>query len=139
MTPYRNARYACAYCGQSFVAERSTARFCGSHCRQASYRQRSKKSAKDLIVSVTHAQNEVVHKNDKSEGSNMPRLLTVHDVAEILAIAPETVRKWARQGRLPAPLRVGSKLRFDALEIQNWVAEQAEVTTASEELSHANR
>ncbi len=38
--------------------------------------------------------------------------LTVHDVAELTGVHPATVRRLARQGRLPGGYRVGRQWRF---------------------------
>lgn len=39
-------------------------------------------------------------------------LLTPEEAGQLLNIHPETVRLWARQGRIPA-LKVGNRWRFD--------------------------
>lgn len=62
------------------------------------------------------------------EGRNVvngpPRLLTVEEVAERLKMAPFTVRKWVRLGRLPA-LRLGDRrIRFMPEAVERWVREQ---------------
>jgi excisionase family DNA binding protein len=41
-----------------------------------------------------------------------PELLTVPETARLLRVTPETVRRLARRGELPA-IRVGTQLRFD--------------------------
>lgn len=51
-------------------------------------------------------------------------LLTVEEVAGRLKLAPYTVRKWVRLGRLPA-IRLGERrIRFVAESIERWVKEQ---------------
>lgn len=45
------------------------------------------------------------------------RLLTAHEVAEILRVGRATVYRWAEQGRLPA-IRVGSTVRFNLADVQ---------------------
>ena len=43
------------------------------------------------------------------------RLLTTRQVAEMLALSPETVLRWHRSGKLPGGRRLGCNvLRFDA-------------------------
>jgi excisionase family DNA binding protein len=55
-------------------------------------------------------------------GSN--RMLTVKDVAEILAVSPDTVydewRRWGLKG-----YRVGKHLRFREREVDQWIEKQA--------------
>lgn len=62
------------------------------------------------------------------EGRNVmngpPSLLTVEEVAKRLKMAPFTIRKWVRLGRLPA-LRLGDRsIRFMPEVVERWVREQ---------------
>ncbi|MBI4376729.1 MAG: helix-turn-helix domain-containing protein [Elusimicrobia bacterium] len=51
-------------------------------------------------------------------------LLTVEDVARRLRLAPYTIRKWVRLGRLPA-VRLGDRrIRFMSEAVDRWVREQ---------------
>jgi excisionase family DNA binding protein len=55
-------------------------------------------------------------------GSN--KLVTVQDVASMLAVSPDTVydewRKWGLKG-----YRIGKHLRFREREIEQWIEKQA--------------
>ena len=51
-------------------------------------------------------------------------LLTVEDVALKLRLAPFTIRKWVRLGKLPA-VRLGDRrIRFMSEAIDRWVRER---------------
>ncbi len=50
-------------------------------------------------------------------------LLTPDEVAEMLRVARKTVVVMARDGRIPS-LRVGRRVRFDAVEIERWLNDQ---------------
>tara|TARA_R100000152_G_C6737263_1_gene161337 strand:+ start:780 stop:998 length:219 start_codon:yes stop_codon:yes gene_type:complete len=50
-------------------------------------------------------------------------LLTLHEVAEALNIAPRTVYAWTQKGQLPA-FKLGTKWMYDLKEIDKWVEEQ---------------
>ena len=39
---------------------------------------------------------------------NMPDLLTVREVAEILRVSPLTIKRWGKRGKLPA-IRINSR------------------------------
>lgn len=39
---------------------------------------------------------------------NMPDLLTVREVAEILRVSPLTIKRWGKKGKLP-PMRINSR------------------------------
>jgi excisionase family DNA binding protein len=52
------------------------------------------------------------------------RFLTAAEVAEMMGVESETVRRWARANRIPhikfGPART-APLRFDATEIDRWL------------------
>jgi prophage regulatory protein len=49
-------------------------------------------------------------------------LLTVEDVAELLSIAPRTVFRWARERKLPRPVRLSRRaVRWRASAIQAYI------------------
>jgi len=49
-------------------------------------------------------------KNKKSKLSldNLPDLLTVREVAELLRVSPLTIKRWGKRGKLPA-IRINSR------------------------------
>lgn len=49
-----------------------------------------------------------------------PADLTPKDVAGIFHITLDTVRRWTRSGRLPAPYRVGRMVRWRHADIEAW-------------------
>ncbi len=55
---------------------------------------------------------------------------TTTDVAERFRVCPETVRRWARSGRVPA-FRAGAVLRFDLDEVE--VALRVPAASASDD------
>jgi excisionase family DNA binding protein len=48
-------------------------------------------------------------------------VMTTEDVAEYLQLNPETVRVWARQGRIPAAKVAGGHWRFLRDEVEEWL------------------
>ena len=49
-------------------------------------------------------------------------LLTVKDVAELLSVAPRTVFRWARQRKLPRPVKLSRRaVRWRASAIQAYL------------------
>ncbi|MCY2924937.1 MAG: helix-turn-helix domain-containing protein [Planctomycetota bacterium] len=50
-------------------------------------------------------------------------LLTICQVAAILDCSPRTVYRLVDAGRVPAPHRLGSLLRWNPVVIQTWIAE----------------
>lgn len=50
------------------------------------------------------------------------RLLTVDEVSELTGFAPYTVRKMARQGRIPSR-KIGQRTRFVLEEVERWITE----------------
>ena len=47
-------------------------------------------------------------------------LLTLHEVAEALHMAPRTIYVWTQSGKLPA-FKLGTKWMYDLNEIDEWV------------------
>ena len=50
------------------------------------------------------------------------RLVSSNVVADMTGWTPDTIRRMARQGRIPAR-RVGQRYRFNVEEIEQWMAE----------------
>ena len=46
--------------------------------------------------------------NPKVTIENLPDLLTVREVAEILRVSPLTIKRWGKRGKLPA-IRINSR------------------------------
>lgn len=46
--------------------------------------------------------------NDKISLENLPDLLTVKEVANILRVSPLTIKRWGKRGKLPA-IRINSR------------------------------
>ena len=47
-------------------------------------------------------------KSSKISIENLPDLLTVREVAEILRVSPLTIKRWGKRGKLPA-IRINSR------------------------------
>lgn len=47
-------------------------------------------------------------KNNKVSLSDMPDLLTIREVADILRVSPLTIKRWGKRGKLPA-IRINSR------------------------------
>lgn len=60
---------------------------------------------------------------DTHEINELVPLWTDEDVAAYLRVEVSTVRKWAKQGRIPVR-KAGSLNRFDPKEIETWTRRQ---------------
>lgn len=47
-------------------------------------------------------------------------MMTTQDVANLLRVKPDTVRRWAREGELPV-VTLGGVLRFDPNDVKKFV------------------
>jgi len=47
-------------------------------------------------------------KKMKIDINNLPDLLTVGEVAELLRVSPLTIKRWGKRGKLP-PIRINSR------------------------------
>jgi excisionase family DNA binding protein len=51
----------------------------------------------------------------------MKRLITVKELAEMLAISTRHVYRLLDSGQLPKPLKLGAAIRWDSATICNWL------------------
>ncbi len=58
----------------------------------------------------------------EAEG-RQPALLGVKEVARLLNCSPRTVYRLADSGRIPAPVRLGSLVRWSCGVLDEWIAE----------------
>jgi excisionase family DNA binding protein len=66
------------------------------------------------------------------------RLLTIREVADMLAVSPQTIHGWRYAGRpCPPAILIGNRLRFRRTDVQEWIAEQSE--TAEQPLRGGGR
>jgi excisionase family DNA binding protein len=50
-------------------------------------------------------------------------ILTAEELSKILPLHPETIRRWAREGRIPHR-RLGRKIVFLSAEIDTWLSDR---------------
>lgn len=62
----------------------------------------------------------------------MERLLSTAEVAELLGVAPETVRFWRWNGSGPPAHKVGRLVRYQAKDVQAWVDARQRIGTGGE-------
>lgn len=62
--------------------------------------------------------------SSSAELGTLQPLLTDRDVAAVLAVRPDTVRRWAACGLLPSVRLGGRLLRFRAEDVQQWIQGQ---------------
>jgi excisionase family DNA binding protein len=55
----------------------------------------------------------------------LQQLMTVEEVAKLLALKPSTVRAYAERGSL-ACVRIGNRLRFRGSDVSLWIARRFE-------------
>jgi excisionase family DNA binding protein len=53
----------------------------------------------------------------------MEKLLSVQEVAELLAVPVPTVYRWRYEGTGPVGLKVGRHVRYDPAELRQWRAD----------------
>lgn len=72
---------------------------------------------------------------DTTASESTPRFCGIERAARITGLAPMTLRKWSRQGRIPAR-RAGRLILFDLAELDRWLAG---LPTASESIPTPKR
>jgi predicted DNA-binding transcriptional regulator AlpA len=61
------------------------------------------------------------------DGSPMPRLLDVHEVANLMNVDVTTVLGWRRRNVLPPPIVVGRVVRWALSDLCDWIETRKEV------------
>ncbi len=64
-------------------------------------------------------------------------LLTDREVAELLVVKPDTVRRWAASGQLPSVRLAGRLVRFRLEDVERWI--DGQVTIGATRLSLRRR
>lgn len=60
--------------------------------------------------------------------NELPQLLTINDVAEILKISQRSIWRLVASGKLLAPLRIGGSIRWKREDIREWIDSGCEPT-----------
>lgn len=55
-------------------------------------------------------------------------MIDTRTLSEYLNIAEPTVRRWRREGKGPAFLRLGGSIRYRPEEVEKWIEQQQEGT-----------
>ena len=50
------------------------------------------------------------------------RLISINELADMIGMKPNTIYHWVSQRRVPF-VKIGSRTRFDILEIDKWIKE----------------
>lgn len=50
-----------------------------------------------------------------------PVILSTEQLARILDVDPKTLRRWAKQGRGPARIKLGNLVRYDVTSVYAWL------------------
>lgn len=51
--------------------------------------------------------------------------LSTHDVADLLAVSPATVRYWRHRGTGPRGVNLGRQVRYRRVDVEAWVEDRA--------------
>ncbi|MFH1280216.1 MAG: helix-turn-helix domain-containing protein [Candidatus Beckwithbacteria bacterium] len=62
----------------------------------------------DQTVSNQNSQTQTASQKPRLSLDNLPDLLTVREVAELLRVSPLTIKRWGKRGKLPA-IRINSR------------------------------
>lgn len=90
--------------------------------------ERLLKLVEELRTELTSAIDELRSELTAALRDRPPQLeamLSVAELAALLACDPRSVHRWWRQGAIPAPVRVGGVLRWHTAVIRSWLREQS--------------
>ena len=77
--------------------------------------------AESLALGLDGIANPWMHGDVASPKSELQSLLSVKDVAKLLKVNERTVRRWRKEGRLPAGKEIAGVIRWNPDEIQDWL------------------
>lgn len=66
-----------------------------------------------------------------SRSQTIPVLLTLKDLGIVLQLSPRTIRRLVRAGRLPGPVQLQSRPRWNADEVRRWLERGSVYSTGS--------
>lgn len=78
-------------------------------------------------------------KGPQVDNSTIERPLTAEELSAILPLHPETIRKWAREGKIPSVRISARKILFLPSEIQAWLASRNRYTQAATRAAQPER
>jgi|GEM_PF-6185285 len=61
------------------------------------------------------------HITEPAGGSEIPDLLTVHELAGILKLSHRSIWRLVRSGQLPTPIHLGASTRWRAADVAAWL------------------
>lgn len=64
--------------------------------------------------------------NEIQAAAHPPKLLSVADLANFLAVDPRTVRRWRTSGELPPAVQLGGVVRWEIEDIEHWLERRKE-------------
>ncbi len=68
-----------------------------------------------------------------------PKLLDLYEVAEWLGVSSRSIRNWWSDGRFPAPMRLGARLRWSEKQIIDFLEQAStEAQRQTEALAESN-
>ena len=65
-------------------------------------------SSNSILLTHTIQLANIITMQDKVDLKNLPDLLTVREVADLLRVSPLTLKRWGKRGKLPA-IRINSR------------------------------
>ncbi|MBK7605470.1 MAG: helix-turn-helix domain-containing protein [Saprospiraceae bacterium] len=120
----------CQYCGQAFVAQTTTTRFCGHKCASRAYKQRKREekvqtTLSDQIKSVTSANSENLQslqslpiKTGNFLNLRDKEFLSVQETAILLGASRWTIQRMIQRAELKAG-KLGRRTIIPRSEIDN--------------------
>jgi prophage regulatory protein len=77
-----------------------------------------------MTATLETAPHRQITPQDISAAADPDALLTVHTVAALTGFTVATIRERAREGRFPAPIRLGSRtVRWRARDVRDWLVD----------------
>ena len=74
----------------------------------------------------------MTRKIDNATNDSPDRLITIGQVAAMVAVSCRTISRLADAGKLPPPMRIGGSLRWRLADVRQWIANGCPIVTSQE-------
>lgn len=121
----------CQHCKQSFIAQKTTTKFCSLQCAGRNYKKRKKE---EKITETILETNDQLLKDSLRNGiptavaekeKQKSDWISINEVAELLGVGVRTLYRFQKKSSIPK-LKIGRRLLFHKQQVLNYFISKSE-------------